>query len=112
MLKLPLAGTAVTSVLITLTAGSAVDQKAAPELPMAIICWNEQAQTWRVGYLHIIKEDGTATYVAPSRQLTNTVNAKRVVEPPSKRPAATDCSGKTLDQLRAIGRLIEFQRTR
>jgi hypothetical protein len=40
------------------------------------------------------------------------LNAERVVKPPSDRPATLDCYGKTLDQLRAIGRLIAFQRTR
>jgi hypothetical protein len=112
MLKLPSPVTAVTSVIITLTTGSAVAQKAPPELPLAVICWNEKTQTWRTGYLHTIKEDGTATYLAPSGQLSNTLNAERVVQPPSDRPAASDCYGKTLDQLRAMGRLIEFQRTR
>jgi hypothetical protein len=65
-----------------------------------------------VGYLSTIKEDGSATYVGSTGQLSSTVNAKGVVEAPSNRPATIDCFGKTLDQLRAIGRLIEFQRAR
>ena len=112
MLKLSLAVTAVTSVLVTLATGPAVAQKSPPEVPLAIICWNERANTWRVGYLSTIKKDGTATYVTPSGQLTSTLSAKGVAEPPSNRPAAIDCFGKTLDQLRAMGRLIEFQRAR
>jgi hypothetical protein len=35
-----------------------------------------------------------------------------VVEAPSNRPAALDCYGKTLDQLRAMGRLFEPQQAR
>ena len=112
MLKFSLAVTAVTSVLVTLATGPAVAQKAPPQLPLAIICWNESAQTWRVGYLATIKDDGTATYVAPGGRLSTTLNAKGVVEPPSNRPANLDCFGKTLDQLRAMGRVSEFQRTR
>jgi hypothetical protein len=111
MLKLLLA-TAVTSVLTTLAMGSAVAKKVPPELPYSITCWNEQTKTWAVTHLSTIKEDGTAAYVALNGRLSGTVNAKGVVEPPSNRPAAVDCFGKTLDQLRAMGRLIEFQRTR
>ena len=71
-----------------------------------------QTKTWRVGNLSTIEEDGTATYLAHGGQLANTVNAKGVVVPPSNRPANLDCYGKTLDQLRAMGRVVEFQRTR
>ena len=59
-----------------------------------------------------IKEDGTATYMGTSGRLSATVNSKGVVEPPSNRPVQLDCFGKTLDQLRAMGRVMEFQRTR
>jgi len=112
MLKVPLTVAAVISVLIILATESANAQKVPPELPLAITCWNQQNQTWRVGYLQSIKEDGTATYVTPDGRLSNTVNAKGVVEPPTNRPAAIDCYGKTLDQLRSMGRVIEPQRTR
>ena len=111
MLKLSLVVTAVTSVLVTLTTG-AVAQKAPPEMPLAVICWNERTKTWVVGNLSNIKEDGTATYMATDGRLSVTVNAKGVAEPPSNRPANLDCFGKTLDQLRAMGRVSEFQRTR
>jgi hypothetical protein len=120
MLKLPLAVTVVTSVLVTLTTG-AVAQKVPPELPLAIICWNERANTWRVGYLSTVKEDGTATYATftgqliyatLTGQLTSTINAKGVAAPPSSHPANLDCFGKTLDELRALGRVLEFQRPR
>jgi hypothetical protein len=48
MLKLPLAVTAVTSVLVTT---GAVAQKAPPEIPLAVICWHEQTKTWWVDNL-------------------------------------------------------------
>jgi hypothetical protein len=111
MFKLSLAVGAVTSVLVTLATG-AVAQKAPPELPLAIFCWSEQTRTWVVGNLSTIKEDGSATYVGSNGRLSGTVNAKGVVEPPANRPVAIDCIGKTLEQLRALGRLIEIQRTR
>jgi hypothetical protein len=112
MLKFSLVVTAVTSVLVTLAMGYAVAQKVPPELPQAIICWNNQTKTWVVGNLSTIKEDGTATYLGTGTRISATVNAKGVVEPPSNRPANLDCFGKTLDQLRAMDRLNEFQRTR
>jgi hypothetical protein len=111
MLKLSLVFTAITASLVTLATG-AVAQKLPPEMPLAIICWNGQTKTWVVGSLSTIKEDGTATYMATNGRLSATVNSKGVVEPPSNRPAQLDCYGKTLDQLRAIGRASEFQRTR
>jgi hypothetical protein len=103
---------AFTLVLAALAMGSAGAQQVPPELPLAITCWNAQTKTWLVGNLSTIKEDGTATYVGPNGRLSSTVNAKGVVEPPSNRPVAIDCYGKTVDQLRAMGRLVEFQRTR
>jgi hypothetical protein len=112
MHKPSLALAAVISVLVTLSTESANAQKAPPELPLAITCWNEQTKTWVVGNLSTIKEDGTATYVGANGRLSSTVNAKGIVEPPSNRPVAIDCYGKTLEQLRAMGRLIELQRTR
>jgi len=110
MLKLPFAFAAFSSVLVTLATGSAVAQKIPPELPLAIVCWNGAAQTWRAGYLDTVKEDGTVIYSSLTGQLSATVNAKGVVQPPSNRLSG-DCPGKTLEQLRAMGRVIEFQRT-
>jgi hypothetical protein len=111
MFKHSLAVGFAASVLVTLATG-ATAQKTPPELPLAIFCWGEQTKTWVVGHLATIKGDGTATYVGPNGRLSGLVNAKGVVEPPSNRPVAIDCYGKTLDQLRAMGRLIEIQRTR
>ena len=38
-----------------------------------------------------------------------TVNAKGVVVTPTDRPAILDCFGKTVDELRAMGRVMDFQ---
>ena len=108
MPNLPLAATAVASVLVTLATGS-VAQTVPPDLPLAVICFNEQTQTWTVGYLTLISKDGSATYV--SGDLSVTVDVKGLVQPPSDRPAAGDCFGKTLEELRAAGRVMEFKRT-
>jgi hypothetical protein len=114
MPNLPLAATAVVSILLSFatvcvaqTAPPAtVAQKVPPDLPLAVICFNEQTQTWAVGYLNLINKDGSATYV--SGDLAVTVTAKGVVQPPSNRPAGGDCFGKTLEELRAAGRVMEF----
>ena len=108
MPKLPLAATAVASVLLTLATGS-VAQTVPPDLPLAIICFNDKTQTWAVGYLHVVNEDASATYVAPAGGLSATVNAKGLVQPPSDRPAGVDCFGKTLKELRAAGRVMDTQ---
>ena len=116
MPNLPLAVAAVASILLSFATGSvaqtvppgSVAQKVAPDLPLAVICFNEQTQTWAVGYLNLINKDGSATYV--SGDLAVTVNAKGVVQPPSDRPAGGDCFGKTLKELRASGRVMEFKR--
>ena len=107
MPKLPLAATAVASILVTLATGS-VAQTLPPNLPLAIICFNEKTQTWRIGYIDVVAPDGSATYVAGD--LWATVNAKGLVQPPSNRSAGVDCFGKTLDELRAAGRVMEFKR--
>jgi hypothetical protein len=83
-------------------------QKVPPDLPLAVICFNDQTQTWAVGYLNLINKDGSATYLAGGGSLAVTVDAKGVVQPPSNRPAGGDCLGKTLKELRAAGRVMEF----
>jgi hypothetical protein len=125
MPNLPLAVAAVASILLSFATGSVaqtvppgtltqkvppgiVAQKLPPDLPLAVICFNEQTQTWAVGYLNLINKDGSATYV--SGDLAVTVDAKGVVQPPSNRPAGGDCFGKTLKELRAAGRAMEFKR--
>jgi hypothetical protein len=116
MPNLPLAATAVASILVFLATGSVAQtvppatlaQKVPPDLPLAVICFNEQTKTWTVGYLHVVREDGSAIYVAPAGELGATVNAKGSVERPTDRPAGSDCFGKTLKELRAAGRVMEF----
>ena len=83
-----------------------------PDLPLGFICWNEKTQSWGVAYLAVAEKDGTATYMPPGGRMSATVNTKRMVEPPKNRPANFDCFGKTIDELRAMGRVIELQRTR
>jgi hypothetical protein len=123
MPNLLLAATAVASILLSFATGSVAQSvppgtvapkvpaetaapKVPPDLPLAVICFNEQTRTWAVGYLNLINKDGSATYV--SGDLAVTVDAKGVVQPPSDRPAGGDCFGKTLKELRAAGRVMEF----
>ena len=113
MPHLPLAATAVASILLSFATGSVAqtappNHKVPPDLPLAVICFNEQTQTWAVGYLTLVNKDGSATYIAGD--LSVTVNTKGVVQPPSNRPAGGDCFGKTLKELRAAGRAMEFKR--
>jgi hypothetical protein len=99
------------SVLVTLTTETVAEAVPA-DLPLGFMCWNERTQSWGVAYLAGAEKDGTATYMPPGGRLSATVNTKRVVEPPRDRPANFDCYGKTIDELRAMGRVIELQRTR
>ena len=79
-----------------------------PDLPLGILCYSQKTQMWMVGYLNTVNEKGTATYRG---QHSATVNADRVVVPPTNRAIVLDCYGKSLDQLRALGRLIPLQTT-
>jgi hypothetical protein len=110
MPKLALAVTAVTSMLVTPTA--AVAQAVPPNLPAAIICYAQADQSWRVGYLFRVNKNGDAIYTTPDGRLSAMVNAKGVVAQPTNRPAGVDCYGKTLDELRSSGRILDFQRTK
>ena len=98
------------SVFVTLTTET-VAQAVPTDLPLGFICWNEKTQSWGVAYLVGAEKDGTATYMPPGGRMSATVNSKRMVEPPENRPANFDCFGKTIDELRAMGRVIELQRT-
>jgi hypothetical protein len=111
MPNLPLAVTAVTSMLVALATG-VVAQTVPPNLPAAIICYAQADQSWRVGYLFRVNKNGDTIYTSPDGRLSATVNAKGVVAAPTNRPAGLDCYGKTLDELRSSGRIMEFQRTK
>ena len=111
MSKFPLAVTAVTSMLVALATG-VVAQTVPPNLPAAIICYAQADQSWRVGYLFRVNKNGDTIYTSPDGRLSATVNAKGVVAAPTNRPAGLDCYGKTLDELRSSGRIMEFQRTK
>jgi hypothetical protein len=95
-----------------LFAAGAVAQTAPSNLPAAIMCYAQADQSWRVGYLFRINKSGDATYLTPDGRLSATVNSKGVVAAPTNRPVGVDCYGKTLDELRSNGRVLEFQRTR
>ena len=110
--ELPVAITAVASMMLITVATGAFAQTSPPNLPAAIVCYAQADQSWRVGYLFRINKNGDATYIAPSGTLSATVNAKGVVAAPTNRPAGLDCYGKTLDELRSNGRVMEFQRTK
>ena len=107
--KLPLMVTA--SMLIAIATG-AVAQNSPPNLPAAIICYAQADQSWRVGYLFRVYKNGNAIYTTPDGRLSATVNTKGVVQAPTNRPGGVDCYGKTLDELRSSGRIMEFQRTK
>jgi hypothetical protein len=91
---------------------TATGQTSPPELPIAIMCYAKQDQSWRVGYLHRVQANGDALYMTADGKLSATLSAKGVIAPPSNRPAGVDCYGKTLDELRSNGRVMEFQRVR
>ncbi len=102
----PLLLIALSSLLATLATAS-VAQTLPSDLPLGIVCYSQKSQTWMVGYLNTVNEDGTATYRG---QHTATLNADHVLEPPKGRATVLDCYGKSLDQLRTMGRLIPLQR--
>jgi hypothetical protein len=111
MLRFPLTLVAVPGVLVTFATGT-IAQTAPPNVPIAVICYIEQNQSWRVGYLYRINQNGDAEYLTADGKLGATLNAKGVVLAPANRPAVLDCIGKTIDELRANGRVMDIQRAR
>jgi hypothetical protein len=112
MLKFPSALVAVSGMLLTLATQTAAQTVAPPNLPAAIMCYAEPDQSWRVGYLYKVNKNGDAEYISANGKLSATLNAKGVVEAPTNRPAGVDCYGKTLDELRSKGRVMEFKPTK
>ena len=107
MLKFLLALVAVPGAMFALATAAAA-QTFPSNLPMAITCSSLKDQSWHIGYIIGISANGDATYMGGGR-LTATVNAKGVAVAPTNRPAALDCFGKTVDELRAMGRVMDFQ---
>jgi len=100
------------TVVIIGFATGAFAQTVPPNLPAAIICYAKADQSWRVGYLFRVNKNGDMIYTSPDGRLSATVNATGVVSVPTNRPAGLDCYGKTLDELRSSGRIMEFERTK
>jgi hypothetical protein len=111
MPRFPLTLVAVPGVFLTFATGT-IAQTAPPNFPIAVICYVEQNHSWRVGYLNRVNENGDADYTTADGKLGVTVNAKGVALAPTNRPASQDCFGKTMDELRADGRVMDFQRAR
>jgi hypothetical protein len=109
MPKFPLTLVAVPGVLLSLATGT-IAQTAPPNVPIAVICYIEQNQSWRVSYLNRIDQNGDAQYSTADGKLGATLSAKGVVLAPANRPATLDCIGKNVDELRANGRVMDFQR--
>jgi hypothetical protein len=99
---------AVPGVLLTLATG-AVAQTFPPSVPMTIVCYAQQSQSWRVGYLYRVEQNGDTIYLLADGKQGARVNAKGVVVAPTNRPAGLDCYGKTVDELRQSGRVMDFQ---
>jgi hypothetical protein len=107
MLNSLMAVAGASSMFVT-QATEVVAQTVPPNLPAAIMCYAKSDQSWRVGYLHKVNKNGDALYLSPDGRLGATIDAKGIVVAPTNRPAALDCYGKTLDELRANGRTMEF----
>jgi hypothetical protein len=88
---------------------SASAQTVPSNLPAAILCYAKADQSWRVGYLSRVNKNGEALYAGAGGALSATVDAKGIVVAPDNRPAGLDCFGKSLEELRASGRLMDFQ---
>lgn len=73
-------------------------------LPIALVCQGPGGNSI-VGYLAGFKPDGSALYRSLGN-LAATVDSKGMVEA-SVAGAEGDCAGKTIDELRALGRTIE-----
>jgi hypothetical protein len=105
VLKFSLRLIAGSSSLVALTTAS-IAQTLPTDLPLGIVCYSQQSKAWTIGYLQSVNENGTATYRG---QHSATLNADHVLVPPTNRATVLDCYGKSLDQLRAMGRLIPLQ---
>ena len=108
--KLPLPVTAIISMVVTFA--TATVAQTVPNVPIAVFCYAQQDKEWRVAYLSKVNENGDAVYVSANGRIGATINANGVVLPLTNQRAGTDCYGKTLDELRSNGRVMEFQRAK
>jgi hypothetical protein len=102
---------AVSLMLVTL-ATDAIAQTVPANLPAAILCYAPPDQSWRTVYLLRVTKDGDSLYITPDGRLIVKVNAKGLIEAPTDRRGSVDCYGKTLDELRSSGRILEFQKAK
>lgn len=93
--------------MVIATSTTTLAQSAPPKLPFAITCYVEANGSWVVGYLRDVNSDGSATYMPPGGRVSVTLGADGIVQIPDDRSAASDCFGKSLDELRASRRLLE-----
>lgn len=100
------------SITLAVTAATGAEAQVPPDLPAAIICYAQSDQSWRVGYLYTVTKSGEAIYLSANGKLGAKVNADGVVMAPEDRPAALDCFGKSVADLRSSGRALEFQRAK
>lgn len=100
---------AMSAAMLGGSAMSASAQSLPSNLPAAILCYAKADQSWRVGYLSRVNKNGEALYAGAGAALSATVDAKGIVVAPNNRPAGLDCFGKSLEELRAGGRLMDFQ---
>jgi hypothetical protein len=97
------------SALLVAQTTASIAQTLPPDIPLGIVCYSQKTQTWMVGYLNTVNDNGTATFRG-GMHVAN-LNADRKLVPTTDRATVLDCYGKTLDELRTMGRLIPLQRT-
>ncbi|AXA44263.1 hypothetical protein [Rhizobium leguminosarum] len=93
-------------------ATDAAVQKVPTQFPLAIVCWNQRTEGWLYAYLAGVAKDGTATYIPQGGKGSGTVTANGPVMASKHRPTVYDCFGKTIDELRSMGRAIEAEQKR
>jgi hypothetical protein len=104
MPRSPLVATAISSMLLVVK--TAIAQTFPPNR------YAQADQSWRIGHLSRVNKNGDGIYVAADGRLSAMLNAKGLVMPPTNRPAGLDCYGKTLEDLRSSGRVMEFERAK
>lgn len=88
-----------------MSAGTPVTAADLQGLPAAIVCSNDQGLII-IGHLSIIHNDGSAVY--RSGDIVGAVDPTGVVLH-ADRMQATNCDGKTINELREAGQAIDFK---